>query len=53
MANLVEADEHVAFARQMEEQDISGPVILINKFTVDPKDVDKFMKTWTDDATFM
>jgi heme-degrading monooxygenase HmoA len=53
MAKLVETDKPVTFARQMEEQGISAPIILINKFTVNPQDADKFMKTWTDDAAFM
>jgi quinol monooxygenase YgiN len=53
MAKLVEADEHVTLARQMEEVDISGPVILFNRFTVNPEDVDGFLKAWTDDATIM
>ena len=35
-------DEKVTFPEQMEE-DI-GPVILINKFNVNPEDVDRFLK---------
>jgi hypothetical protein len=27
-------DEHVTLARQMEEEDISGQIILFNRFTV-------------------
>jgi heme-degrading monooxygenase HmoA len=53
VAKLVEADEHVTLARQMEEVDINGPVILFNRFTVNPEDVDGFLKAWTDDATIM
>lgn len=53
MAKLVEADEHVTLAREMEEVDINGPVILFNRFTVNPEDVDGFLKAWTDDATIM
>jgi quinol monooxygenase YgiN len=51
MAKLVETDEQVTFSKQIEE-DISGPVILINKFNVDPEDVDKFMKSWAKDAEY-
>jgi quinol monooxygenase YgiN len=51
MAKLVETDEQVTFSKQIEE-DISGPVILINKFNVDPEDVDKFMKAWAKDAEY-
>lgn len=46
-------DEHVTLARQMEEEDISGQIILFNRFTVKPGDVDGFLKAWTDDATLM
>jgi heme-degrading monooxygenase HmoA len=35
-------DEQVAFVKQMDE-DNSGPVILINKFNVDPGEVDEFL----------
>ena len=51
MAKLVEMDEHVTLARQMEEEDISGLIILFNRFTVNPEDVNGFLKAWTDDAT--
>ena len=34
MAKLVEMDKHLTLARQMEEEDISGPIILFNRFTV-------------------
>ena len=53
MAKLVEMDEHVTLARQMEEEDISGPIILFNRFTVNLEDVDGFLKAWTNDATLM
>ena len=54
MAKLVEMDEHVTLAMQMEqEEDISGPIILLSRFTVNPEDVDGFLKAWTDDATLM
>ena len=36
MAKLIEMDEHVTFARQMEEEDISGQIILFNRFAVNP-----------------
>jgi quinol monooxygenase YgiN len=51
MAKLVETEEQVTFSKQIEE-DISGPIILINKFNVDPEDVDKFMKAWAKDAEY-
>jgi hypothetical protein len=49
MAKFAEMDEQVTFSKQMEE-DIDGPVILINKFAVNPEDVDRFLKAWTADA---
>ena len=40
---LVEMDERVVFAEQMNEDD-TGPVILINNFNVGPVEVDEFLK---------
>ena len=51
MARLFETDEQVTFSKQLDG-DISGPVILINKFTVDPEDVNKFLKAWANDAEY-
>ena len=42
---LVEMDEQVTFVEQMDEDD-TGPVILINKFNVDPDEVDEFLKAF-------
>jgi quinol monooxygenase YgiN len=51
MAKLVETDEQVTFSKQIDGEN-SGPVILINKFTVDPEDVNKFLKAWANDAEY-
>jgi quinol monooxygenase YgiN len=51
LAKLVETDDQVTFSKQIEE-DISGPVILINKFTVDSEDATKFLKAWANDAQY-
>jgi quinol monooxygenase YgiN len=48
MPKVVEMDERVSIFSQMEE-DI-GSVILINKFSVDPKEFDQFKKAWADEA---
>ena len=48
MAKLVEVDERVGIFTQMEED--VGPVILINKFSVDPKEFDQFLKGYTADS---
>ena len=42
---LGEMDEQVSFVEQMDEDD-SGAVILINKFNVDPDEVDEFLKAF-------
>jgi quinol monooxygenase YgiN len=44
MVKLVEFDERVKLAQQMDED--VGPVILINKFNVNPEEVDQFLKVF-------
>jgi hypothetical protein len=48
MAKIVEMDERVAVFTQMGED--VGPVILINKFSVDPNEFDQFLKAWANEA---
>jgi hypothetical protein len=48
MARFVDMDEQVGIFAQMDE-DI-GPVILINKFSVNPEEFDMFMKGWAAEA---
>jgi quinol monooxygenase YgiN len=48
MAKLFEMDERVGIFEQMEED--VGPVILINKFRVDPDEFDQFIKGWAAEA---
>jgi quinol monooxygenase YgiN len=48
MAKIVEMDERASIFKQMEED--VGPVILINKFSVDPKESDQFLKAWAAEA---
>ena len=48
MAKIVEMDERVAISAQWEEN--VGPVILINKFSVNPEDFDQFLKAWAAEA---
>ena len=43
-------DEKVTFSSQMEEN--VGPIILINKFNVNPEDVDQLLKAWAADAAY-
>ena len=51
MVKILEMDETITLEKQLEE-DI-GPVILINKFNLDPQDVNQFLKTWASDAEIM
>jgi heme-degrading monooxygenase HmoA len=44
MVKIVEMDEKVILNTQLEED--AGAVILLNKFTVNPEDVDQFLKVF-------
>jgi heme-degrading monooxygenase HmoA len=44
-------DERVKLSTQMNSD--AGPVILINKFNVEPDDVDQFLKQWAADSAIM
>ena len=48
---LREMDDHVTYLQQLQED--TGPVVLINPFTVAPDDAARFIEAWTDDAAFM
>jgi quinol monooxygenase YgiN len=50
MSKLTEMDEKVKFSEQVKE-DI-GPIVFINKFTVNPEDVDQFLEAWKPDAAY-
>ena len=51
MAKLIEMDPKVTVFEQMSVD--GGAVILINKFTVDPAEVDRFLSAWAADAAVM
>jgi heme-degrading monooxygenase HmoA len=51
MPKFVEMDENVTLFAQMEEP--VGQVILINKFNVEPGDIDQFLKAWAADGAVM
>ena len=51
MPRFAEMDRTVTLFMQMESK--TGPVILINTLTVDPKDVDQLLKAWAADAAIM
>jgi heme-degrading monooxygenase HmoA len=44
-------DEKVKISAQMDSH--AGPVILINKFNVEPVQVDQFLKQWAVDSAIM
>jgi len=44
-------DEKVKLSTQMDSG--AGPVILINRFNVEPDEVDKFLKQWAADSAIM
>lgn len=48
MARVVEMDERVSIFSQMNED--VGPIILINKFSVNPSESDEFVKGWAEEA---
>ena len=51
MPKLTEMDKNVTFFTQMEEQ--IGPVILINKFIVEPEEANQLLEAWAADAALM
>ena len=46
-----EMDKNVTISEQLKEG--GGPVILVNVFTVDPKEADHLLAAWADDAAYM
>jgi heme-degrading monooxygenase HmoA len=44
-------DEKVKFSTQMDSR--AGPVILINRFNVEPDEVDQFLKQWAAGSAIM
>ena len=53
MTKLVEMDEKVKFKEQIEEKEIDGQVILIDKFNVEPNKIEEFLKDWREDARML
>lgn len=48
---LAEMDQNVTYIEQLQQE--SGPVSLINKFTVAPEDADRLLEAWAEDAAYM
>ena len=51
MIKFDEMDKNIKLKDQLEEK-ITGSVILINKFNVDPDGVDQLLEAWASDAAF-
>ena len=51
MPKFAEMDERVTLFEQMDEG--GGPVVLINKFNVDPDEVEQLLAAWAADAAVM
>jgi quinol monooxygenase YgiN len=48
---FAEMDDRVTFAEQLAHE--TGTVVLINTFTMDAADIDRFLATWATDAALM
>ena len=51
MVAFNEMDKHVTIREQLGEG--GGPVVLVNVFTVEPEEAERFLAVWTDDAAVM
>ncbi len=45
MVKIVETDERIALEKQSDED--VGPVIVMNRFNVDPQEIDEFLQVFT------
>jgi heme-degrading monooxygenase HmoA len=48
---LEEMDDQTTYRQQLEADD--GPVVLMNRFKLQPEDVERFLEVWAEDAAFM
>ena len=48
---LAQMDPHVTFAEQLHQE--TGPVVLVNTFTVAPEDAELLLAVWAEDAAYM
>lgn len=48
---LAQMDPRVSFAEQLQQE--TGPVVLINTFTVAPEDAGRLREVWAEDAAYM
>ena len=45
MVKIVETDERITLEKQLNED--VGPIVVMNKFNVDPQEVDEFLQVFT------
>ena len=50
MVRFVEMDERITLSQQTEQK--VSPIILLNKFNVEPREVEQFLEAWAADASF-
>ena len=50
MSKFVEMDDNITVFEQMNGK--GGPVILINKFNVDPEETEELLKSWARDSAY-
>lgn len=48
---MIQMDEQAPFHKQLEQD--TGPIVLINKLTVAPGDVQALLDAWAEDAAWM
>jgi quinol monooxygenase YgiN len=48
---LREIDDHVSYVQQLQAE--TGPVVLVNQFTVAPDEAEALVEVWADDAEYM
>jgi quinol monooxygenase YgiN len=48
---IEEWDEHVGYAQQLGQE--TGPVVLINHFSIDLADAEQFLELWQENAAYM
>lgn len=48
---LEEMDPHVTYAQQVAET--TGPIVLVNLFSIEPEDADAFLAFWREAAAYM
>ena len=52
MVQIASLDPNFSIQQQLSEPE-TGPVVLINLFTMDPEDEPAFFTAWADDAAYM